>query len=170
MTTHLNFSGTSGTYTGPGDDQISKQLNPSNSGYAHDDVNKCNKDLSNFTYNNIIAHWKYVDKTAAKTYTEVILKLLWSGATFGELLDEHGTPRPGVTFVFADELEAEESDRINDLWLTCLPRWRLRRIENEVIKLLREYGWESSHIALTKGKGDEMVLEWEISLAAELIA
>jgi hypothetical protein len=174
MTTYPNFSKPNSFGANLNGDKIPNRFGSSRDDYhVHDETN--NQDMNRFTYDNIIAHWEYIDKTVAKAYSELILKLLWSGSTFGELLDGIGTwadgkPSPGVTFIMTKDFKAKTNDKVGNLWLTCLPRWRLRRIESEVIKLLREYGWESTHVALCKGKEDEMVLEWEISVPAELTA
>ena len=172
MASHQSSKNTSNNCTGLGGGQTPKRSGPfgiDNVQALFDTDNNYNKDMSRFTYDKVIAHWEHLDKTVAKAYTETILKFLWSGTTVGGLSDEVGiwVHGPGMTFVIAIDLEAKKSA---DLWLIHLPQWRIRRIESEIIKLLQEYGWESTRIALTKGNGHEVLLEWNIRLPEDLIA
>ena len=125
--------------------------------------------MKQLTPNKVFSHWVEMDKEMARENAEIILKQVWSGLEAGmQIFDyaptsEH-SERDLKYYISPDDFDLSKPAQTYEIWWTFLPEWRLRRVGDMIVGILRTYGWELSYICVKCCEDKSVGVEWEISV------
>jgi hypothetical protein len=117
----------------------------------------------------VFKHWKERDRSVAMSFTEDIIKQIWSGATSGGL-DVMLHPRSKevhpefASFVAPHEFDLKKPVGAEETWLAYLPAWRIRRISKQIAKFLGDLGWDVLFLSMRYHVTSSVRVEWEINV------
>ena len=130
------------------------------------------KTMERLTPNKVFSHWVEMDKQIAREIVEAILKQVWSGFTASVQIWEtrhERSQRGGFTYyVSPNDFDFSKPAQTYEIWWTFLPEWRLRRVGQHIIGLLRLYGWELSRLCLKRCDDESFKIEWEVRVPEDV--
>ena len=124
--------------------------------------------MERLTPNKVFSHWVEMDKEMARKNSEAILKQVWSGLTASSQkyyyapISEQIQTGDLKHYISPGDFDLSKPAQTYEIWWTFLPEWRLRRVKEYIVGLLRRYGWEFSLINIKCCEDESLEIEWEI--------